>query len=62
VSGAVVVEVTVDEQGNVISARAISGPPLLRDAAVDAARGWKFSTDDVGRRAGEGHRHDYIQL
>jgi protein TonB len=43
VSGAVVVEVTVDEAGNVISARAISGHPLLKDAAVAAARGWKFT-------------------
>ncbi|HEX5736152.1 MAG TPA: TonB family protein [Blastocatellia bacterium] len=42
VSGAVVVEVTVDEEGVVMSARAISGHPLLRDAAVDAARGWTF--------------------
>lgn len=42
VEGAVVVEVTVDETGRVISARAISGHPLLRDAAVTAARGWRF--------------------
>ena len=43
VSGSVVVEVTVDEEGNVISARAISGHPLLKDAAVNAARGWQFT-------------------
>jgi TonB family protein len=43
VSGAVVVEVTVDEQGDVVAARAISGHPLLKDAAIAAARGWKFS-------------------
>ena len=43
VSGAVVVEVTVDEAGNVISARAVSGHPLLKDAAVAAARGWRFT-------------------
>ena len=43
VSGSVVVEVTVDEEGNVISSRAISGHPLLKDAAVNAARGWKFT-------------------
>src|ERR1700720_3913744 len=41
ISGSVVVEVTVDEQGKVISARPISsGHPLLRDAALEAARGW----------------------
>src|SRR5437588_4503997 len=43
VSGSVVVEVTIDEAGNVMTARAISGHPLLKDAAVTAARGWKFS-------------------
>jgi TonB family protein len=42
VSGPVVVEITIDESGNVISARALSGHPLLRDAAIDAARRWKF--------------------
>jgi TonB family protein len=43
VSGAVVVEVTIDEEGNVISARPISGHPLLKDASVAAARGWTFA-------------------
>lgn len=42
ISGSVVVEVTIDEAGNVMNARAISGHPLLKDAAVTAARGWKF--------------------
>jgi TonB family protein len=42
VEGEVVVEVTIDEGGNVESARAWRGHPLLRDAAVSAARGWKF--------------------
>jgi TonB family protein len=37
-SGSVTVEVTVDEGGNVISAEAVSGHPLLRAAAVNAAR------------------------
>ena len=42
-SGAVNVEVTVDEKGDVISARAISGHPLLRASAEQAARSSKFS-------------------
>jgi TonB family protein len=42
VSGTVVVEVTVDEEGNVIDARTLSGHNLLQDAAKTAARGWKF--------------------
>jgi TonB family protein len=35
--GVVSVEITVDEEGRVTSARAISGHPLLKQAAVDAA-------------------------
>lgn len=41
--GAVNVQVTIDEAGNVISASAVSGHPLLRAAAVQAARASKFS-------------------
>jgi TonB family protein len=43
VSGSVVVEVTLDEEGKVISARALSGHPLLKDAARAAALAWKFA-------------------
>jgi TonB family protein len=42
ITGSVVVEVTVDEAGAVILARAISGHPLLKDAAVNAALHWEF--------------------
>jgi protein TonB len=42
-SGTVTVQVTIDENGNVISARAVSGHPLLQSAAVQAARGARFS-------------------
>ncbi|HWO02467.1 MAG TPA: TonB family protein [Blastocatellia bacterium] len=48
VSGAVVVEIVVDEQGSVISARAMSGDPLLKDAATSAARAWKFNPTILG--------------
>lgn len=40
--GTVVVQVLVDENGNVISANAISGHPILQASAVAAARGAKF--------------------
>jgi len=42
-TGTVVVQVTVDENGNVVSAQPVSGHPLLRAAAVAAARSAKFS-------------------
>jgi VWFA-related protein/TonB family protein len=41
--GTVVVEVLIDESGKVVSARALSGPPMLQTAAVQAARLAKFS-------------------
>ncbi len=43
VSGAVTVEVTIDEGGKVVSAHAVSGPALLREAATAAARGAVFT-------------------
>lgn len=43
VSGAVTVQVLIDENGNVISASAVSGHPLLRSSAVNAARSSKFT-------------------
>jgi len=42
-SGVVLVAVIVDEQGNVIDARAVSGPAHLQPAAVAAARLARFS-------------------
>ena len=41
--GLVEVEVVVDENGKVISARALSGPPALREVAVSAALRARFS-------------------
>ena len=43
VAGLVEVEVVVDETGKVMSARALSGPPVLRDVAVKAANHARFS-------------------
>lgn len=41
--GQVKIEVTIDENGNVISAGVVSGHPLLRQSALRAARSSKFS-------------------
>ena len=47
VTGKVTVSVVVNKQGAVISARALNGDPLLRPAAVTAARKTKFSSEKL---------------
>ena len=42
IKGAVVIEITVREKGDVINARAMSGHKRLRKAAIDAAMQWEF--------------------
>ena len=42
-TGLVVVEVVIDEAGKVVSAKAVDGPTVLRQAAVQAAQGARFS-------------------
>jgi protein TonB len=42
-SGQVVVQVLIDENGNVVAAHATSGHPLLQAAATNAARSSKFT-------------------
>jgi protein TonB len=44
----VIVEVTIDEQGDVANARALDGPEELREAALEAARRWKFVPTSLG--------------
>ena len=46
-SGTVTVQVLVDENGNVVTASAVSGHPLLTGAAVAAARQAKFSPTKI---------------
>ncbi len=41
-SGVVEVSLLIDESGEVIEATVISGHPLLRNAAIEAARQWRF--------------------
>lgn len=41
-SGVVVVDVVVGRDGSVVNTRAVSGPQVLTDAAMDALRWWHF--------------------
>jgi len=47
VSGLVTVQTLIGETGDVLDAVVASGHPLLRGAAVQAARQWKFSPTEV---------------
>src|SRR6266446_1705247 len=41
-SGEVTVDALIDANGNVTDLKAVSGPPILRPAAMDAIRQWKY--------------------
>ncbi|MEP7338704.1 MAG: marine proteobacterial sortase target protein, partial [Acidobacteriota bacterium] len=41
-SGPVQVQIVINEAGNVVAAKAVGGNPLLRAAAVEAAKQWTF--------------------
>jgi periplasmic protein TonB len=43
VQGQVVVSAIIDPNGNVVSARAVSGPGLLMPAALEAVEKWKYA-------------------
>jgi periplasmic protein TonB len=46
-AGAVQVQVTISEEGRVLEAAVITGHPLLRDAALQAARRWTFQPTEL---------------
>lgn len=50
-SGSVTVQISLDEGGNVISAKAVSGHPLLRQPAESSARQARFAPVRVGNQA-----------
>jgi periplasmic protein TonB len=41
--GEVQIEITIGEDGSVVDARIMNGPALLRQAALNAARQWRFN-------------------
>ena len=40
--GVVVIDAVLDEEGNVVEMKLVSGPPLLIQAALDAVHQWKY--------------------
>lgn len=50
VQGAVQVQIAISETGEVSNATLLSGHPLLRDAALQAARQWLFIPTELNGR------------
>ncbi|HEY3929415.1 MAG TPA: TonB family protein [Candidatus Koribacter sp.] len=50
VEGAVTLEATIAADGRVKETKVVSGPPLLRDAATNAVKLWKYSPSTVNGR------------
>jgi TonB family protein len=48
VEGEVMLEVNVDPSGAVSNVKALSGPPLLRTAAIDCVKRWKYQAATLG--------------
>ena len=48
VTGLVIVELKISPDGDVVDAKAVSGPSLLRAASEQAARQWRFKASGDG--------------
>jgi len=42
IQGVVVLQATIDRQGNVSNVSVVSGHPLLNEAALDAVKQWRY--------------------
>jgi protein TonB len=50
IQGQVLIDAILDEQGNVIDMKVVSGPPLLYQAALDALKKWKYEPTYLNER------------
>jgi periplasmic protein TonB len=57
VEGLVVIDAIIDEQGNVVQAKVVEGPPLLVAAALDAVAKWKYEPTYLNGEAVEIRTH-----
>ena len=51
--GEVKIEAVVGRDGSIVEARLVSGPPLLRDAALNAVQHWRYRPYLVDGKATE---------
>jgi periplasmic protein TonB len=51
IEGSVTVSASIDEYGKVVGAKALSGPMVLRQAAVDSVSQWKYSPELMDGKA-----------
>jgi outer membrane biosynthesis protein TonB len=62
VSGDVVVKITIDDKGILISAKAICGHPLKRSFAMSAVRKWKFRPDKLNGKVKKASGIVYVRF
>ncbi len=62
VEGVVSMDAFVDAAGNVTEVKAISGPILLRQAAIDALRKWKYQPARLDGQATAVHTNVNIRF
>ena len=62
ISGDVVIDATIDTKGNVRDARVISGPMLLRTAALRAVAQWKYKPAILNGKPTEAHESITIRF
>jgi protein TonB len=55
VSGFVLIDAVVDETGKVTDMKVISGNPVLRQAAMDGLRRWKYEPARLNGQPTTGH-------
>jgi TonB family protein len=55
VTGDVALDALIDNRGNVTDVKVVSGPTLLREAAMDALRSWKYEPARLDGRAVAAH-------
>jgi TonB family protein len=53
VQGEVIIEAVVGKDGSVVDTRVVSGPPMLRDAALNAVQRWRYRPFEVDGKPSE---------